>query len=214
MKNLKTILALFSTLAMMFVMSISHASTYSFVNVENNSTLDLSTQLSADVTMQGTDALITLRNDVDSGSYASITDIYFGYDAGLTEVSFFDDSGANVMFASGASPANLPGGTFTADYSADAEPGSGSSTLKANGVDATGEWISFLVALGTSFDYSNLLTAIGEGSFNIGVHVQALADGDLSDSYEVSAVPVPAAAWLFGTALFAFFATSRRKNIS
>ena len=214
MKKLKIITALIAALSMMFVVGISQATTYSFVNVENNSTLDLSTQLSADVSMQGTDALITLRNDVDSGSYASITDIYFGYNTGLTEVSFFDDSGANVMFAGGAAPANLPGGTFKADYSADADQGGKSSTLKANGVDATGEWISFLVALGSNFDYGNLLTAIGEGSFNIGVHVQALADGDKSDSYEVSTVPVPAAAWLFGTALFAFFATSRRKNIS
>ena len=214
MNKFKTISALLAALSMVFVMSVSHATTYSFVNVENNSSLDLSTQLSAEVTMEGDDAWITLKNDVDGGSYASITDIYFGYNELLTSVSFLSVSGANVAFTDGASPANLSGGTFISDYSADANSGDKNSTLKSNGVDATGEWIRFLVDLGTGFDYSNLLAAIDNGSFNIGVHVQALTDNDLSDSYEVSTVPVPAAAWLFGTALFGFFAASRRKKIS
>lgn len=214
MKNLKVMSNVVMAVALMLVTSVSQAVTYSFVNVENNSTLDLSTQLSVDVEMQGTDALITFNNDVDSGAYASITDIYFGYDTTLTNVYFNDDSGSNVAFSDGANPANLAGGTFSADYSTDADPGSESSTLKGNGVDATGEWISFLVDLGTGFDFDSLLGAINEGSFNIGVHVQALTDSDLSDSYEVNPVPVPAAAWLFGTALFGFFAASKRKKNS
>ena len=212
--NLKAISNVLMAIAFMFVTSISQATTLTFVNVENNSTLDLSTQLSVDVTTDGTNAFFKILNDVDSGSYASITGIYFGYDSALTSVSFYDDSGTNVQFTDGASPANLPGGTFTADYSADADSGSPLATLKANGVDATGEYITFMAMLSSTFDYSALMDSILYGSFQIGLHVQALTDLDLSDSYEVSKVPVPAAAWLFGTALFGFFATSRRKNNS
>ena len=62
------------------------------------------------------------------------------------------------------------------------------------------------------------------GQFRIGLHLQAIdADciglsgcGDTdSDSYvnTPNVVPVPAAAWLFGTALLGFFATARRKKI-
>jgi len=217
MKNLKVIMSVFTALAMVFVMSVSQATTLSFVNIENNSSIDFSGQLSTDVTTDGSYAYFKVFNDVDSGTYASITEVYFDYDTTLTTVSFYADSGTNVAFTDGANPANLPGGNdpainFSADYSTDADNKPG--IQKENGVDATGEFITFMATLSSLYNYDALLNSLADGTFRIGLHISAIPDGyDNSDSY-VNIIPVPAAAWLFGTALFGFFATSRRKKNS
>ena len=214
MKNLKTISAAFMAFTMMLVMSVSQATTFSFTNIENN-TVDISSQLSVDVADTADGITFTFWNDV--GITSSVTDIYF--DEGATDwFSEFTilDSSAGVSYSpttftdSEANPGNLPGGNaigFIADYSAD------SSGNPENGIVAYCEFISFLASGGTGFtSYSDVLAVALAGNFRMGLHVQAFADG-ASDSY-VSIVPVPAAAWLFGTALFGFFATSRRKKNS
>lgn len=215
MRFSKTVIASIIALCLTFVMSTSYATSLSFYNIENNSSIDLSSQLSATVSTDGTNAFFSLFNDVDSGTYASITAIYFDYDTSLTTVSFSGDSGDNVSFSDGANPSNLPGGndpsvSFTAVDSLDADNGSG--PMKANGVDATGEFITFMATLSSSYTYDNFLASLADSSFRIGLHITAIDDGfDNSDSY-VSTIPVPAAGWLFATALFGFIASSRRKN--
>lgn len=210
------ILSVFVTILTFILMSsASQATILSFENITNNSNFDLSAQLSVEITSDSNNAYFKVLNDVNSGIYASITDIYFDFDTNLTAVSFLEDSGSDVAFTDGASPSNLPGGgdpsiNFSSDYSTDANQGNKNTTLKANGVDATNEYITFLATLSSSFNFLSLMDEINDGSFRIGFHIQAISDGnDSSDSY-VSAVPVPAAAWLFGTALFGFFVTSRR----
>lgn len=217
MKNVSKIISTLTALLMLLVVNASWATTLSFSNIENNSSVNLSGQLSADVTTDGSNAFLKIFNDVDSGTYASITGIYFDYDAALTAVSFSSDSGAGVNFSDGAVPANLPGGNdpsvnFSADYSADAD--NFLVPQKENGVDATGEFITFMATLSATYNYDNFLASLADGTFRVGLHISGIDDGfDNSDSY-VSAVPVPAAAWLFGTALFGFFATTKRKKVS
>lgn len=215
MKN--TISALFTALSMMFVISVSQAATFTFTNIENNTT-DISSQLSVDLADTADGVTFTFWNDV--GVTSSVTDIYF--DEGTTDLfSGFEilSSSSTVSFSptiitdSAASPTNLPGGNaigFSADFSAD------SSGNPSNGIDASGESITFLAIAGTEFtSYTALLDDVLAGSFRMGLHVQAFADGK-SDAYvsNPNVIPVPAAAWLFGTALFGFFATARRKKIS
>lgn len=190
------------------MMSASQAVPIYFSNLTNNSALDLSGQLYGDVEQTGTSASLTFYNDVDSGIYSSITDIYFDYDSGVVTSGWTINESAGVEYSEYAAPGNLPGGQsigFDADYSADSD----SPAITANGVNATGESVTFLATLADGFD---LLSAIYEGAFRIGLHIQAIEDGyDNSDSY-TSVVPLPAAAWLFGSALIGFMVTSRRRK--
>lgn len=170
--------------------------------------------------------------ETDDGTItnASITDVYFdtGYDPALfSSLSVGADSGDGVEFVQGAVPGELTGNGsigFTTDTGLSA--GSTSPTAP-NGIDTTNEWASFIGIFGTdangnAYDFSDVESAILAGIFRVGIKVQSIYDpvncgvGDLdceSDSY-VSTVPVPAAAWLFGTAMLGFFASSRRKNNS
>ena len=229
MKNLKTISSVFTALAMMFVMSTSHAITFQFENITHNGNTDLTgtNQLTVDVTETlGGDVNFTFWNNV--GVNSSITSIYF--DLGTTSNLFsqfsIDSSSSGVTFALNTlDPSlpqfpNLPGGNtinFDADVAAES---AGSPT---NGVDTSEEYITFLATADSGYTtFDNFIALMMNGDFRTGFHLTAIDDTacfDLegsacgSDSY-VSAIPVPAAAWLFGTALFGFFATSRRKKNS
>ena len=225
MKNLKKITALFAALSMMFVMSVSHATTLSFQNITNNTGTDLSDQISVVSTSVTGGVEFKFTNDV--GIASSITDIYFDIADNSTLFSGFEillaKTSSGVSYDLAPHPSDLPGGNtvgFTSDFGGD----STSPQTSANGVNASGEYITFLLTLGAGFDYDDYLAELMDGTFRIGMHIQAIAGINCSESRDpecgsdsyvnVSAVPVPAAAWLFGTALFGFFAASRRKKIS
>jgi hypothetical protein len=53
----------------------------------------------------------------------------------------------------------------------------------------------------------------GEFSTDFGVGGTDFGDGDVNLNLSVSAIPVPAAVWLFGTALIGFIGMSRRTSI-
>ena len=226
MKNLKTITALFAALSMMFVMGVSHATTLTFEKLSNNAeNVDLSPQLFVDVGavytgLDITGATFSIRNEVDL-DYGSISEIYFDYSATTNFDSIVIDTQVGTDFCDSntcikpngdpkdVSPGELPSSTFSSEYAAD------SVGNKVTGVDHADDVLIFLAVLG-DWSYGDMIDALSTGAFRIGFHIQGI-DGvnDESDSYaSVSTVPVPAAAWLFGTALFGFFAASRRKKIS
>ena len=220
MKSLKRNLSVFVALAMMFVVSVAQAETLSFENITNNSSIQLSSQLFVDISAQrnefGSGVAFTFYNNV--GIDSSITDVYFdiGSNAGLFSSLFIAEQSSGVSFDLTPHPENLPSGEtigFYSDFGGDS-----TGAVAANGVNAIGEYVTFLAILGSGFSYDDALAEILNGSVRLGMHVQAIAGAGAndSDSYatNVSTVPVPAAAWLFGTALFGFFATSRRKNNS
>ena len=237
MKKLKTISALFTALSMMFVMGVSQAVTYSFDNITNNSNTDLSSQLSVNVLLETSgEVSFAFYNNV--GTASSITDIYF--DVGdPTQNDLFTsfaigNTTSGVSFDLAPKPENLPAGNsidpkFLSDFGGDSTQVSiDDDNVKTNGVSENGvntstEYITFLGTLGGTFIYQDVLDQLLSGQLRIGLHIQAI-DADCngvsncsdSDSYvnTPNVVPVPAAAWLFGTALFGFFAASRRKKIS
>lgn len=211
----KFVLLVVVTIALMVVVNISQAATYSFYNIENN-TVDISDQLSVEVNNEAFGTTFKFFNDV--GITSSVTDIYF--DEGSSDLfsgfEIYEQYGAafapEYIYYSAANPGNLPGGNaigFAADYSAD------STSNPENGLDTSTDYVTFLAYAGTDYSYDNLLNALLDGSARIGLHVQAFADG-ASDSYvnSLNPVPVPAAGILFASALFVVGAIGRRKKKS
>ena len=204
-----------------FVTSVSQATLLSVSNITNNTGTDLSSQLLVDYSSVAGGVEFSFTNNI--GIASSITDVYFdlGSNTGLFSGISITGQTAGVSFDLFPSPSDLPGGNtvgFTSDFGADS-----TSPASQNGVDALGEELTILAMLGSGFTYDNFLADLMNGVFRVGLHVQAIAGINCensmdkqcgSDSYtNVSAVPVPAAAWLFGTALIGFFGASRRNKV-
>lgn len=74
------------------------------------------------------------------------------------------------------------------------------------------EWLTYDFALNGANTFDMLIAALNAGTFNVGVHVGSYYDGG-SEKLSISPIPVPAAFWLFGTALIGFIGLSRRTKI-
>lgn len=189
-----------------------YASSYGFTKITSNSSYDLGNQLSLTVTPEsyGEGAIFTIRNNV--GTPSSVSQIYFDDTLGLLGSMDFNESSANgVSFSNIASPSNLPGGNafaFSADYGFGAAP-----PPPKNGISDASEWVSFVGFWASGANFNSLLDAIASGGFRVGLHVISIGgSGGTSDSY-ISAVPLPAAFWLFGSALIGFVTLSNRRKI-
>jgi hypothetical protein len=219
-----------STVVLMTITTVSHATTLSFENITNNNNVDLTGQLSVDVNSIGTTGVeFTFYNNV--GLDSSLTDIYFDLGSNLifSDISITNDSDGlasidDVYFKEGAKTPVLPGANgnplnFTSDYDA------GAKNVK-KGLDQGGEWITFLATLGTdvtsgnTFTYADFMAGLFDGTYRIGVKLQSIEDAcptgvddcaNDSDSY-VNVVPVPAAGILFASALFGLGVIGRRKK--
>lgn len=216
----------FASLGLFIPALCSASTTFSnFTNITNNTSIDLGSQLQMDVSGSGDDVLFKIFNNV--GVQSSVTAIYFDQGATnlLSSIVLNGDSGVGVSFDNSASPPNVPGGNtiaFAADWSGDSNskdaecPQSDSSCTgsMANGLNAYGEWVSFLGTLSSGIDLDRVLADLSSGSFRLGMHIQAIGTTGASDSYvSVPSVPLPAAAWLFGSALLGFVMTSSRRRV-
>ena len=205
--------ALVALAAMSFSDNAAAASTFGFTRISDNGPVDVSGQLSAQVAQQDNGVRFTFFNSAAQLA-SSITAIYFdlGSNSLFSSLSLAGDSGAGVAFSAGASPRNLPGGNplgFSADFSAMSNP-----PRPHNGVNGEGEWVSFFGVLKSGQSYGAVIDSLTSGDLRVGLHVQAIA-GDYSDSFlnvAPSAVPLPAAGWLFLSAVAGFGALSRRRR--
>lgn len=209
MKKFKNMVA---AITLLIGMGVSHASTLSFDNITNNTTVNLSPQLSVVSTAAGAGVEFTFTNNATENIASSITDIYFDLGAytGLFTSSIISGSSDGVSFDTVVSPSNLPGGNefnFTSDFGGD----STSPQTLANGVNATGEFVTFLLTLGAGFSYDDYISGVLDGTVRIGMHIQGIGEG--SDSYinTPNVVPVPAAGILFATVLLGAGIYGRRK---
>ncbi len=187
----------------------AHAVSYSFFNITNNGNTDVSSQLSVDVTANGSNVDFKFTNAV--GVASSIADIYFD-DGTLLAIATITDSGAGVAFTDPATPGNLPGGNnasppfvTTADFSADSD-----APVATNGVNAASEWVTITFSLQGGQTFADTLAALADGSLRIGLHVQAIGTTGGSDSY-VNAVPEPATMFMMGLGLFGIGMWARRR---
>lgn len=189
---------------------------YGFSSLSNKSPEYLSAQLRMAVTEVHGGALFTFGNA--AGVSSSITDIYFD-DAVtplFTSISYQSASGSGVAFDSQATPANLPGGKsigFLADYSGDAN--AQPLGVIDGGVNSKDEWVSFLGLWANAATFDGLLTALASDDFRVGLHIQAIGGQGVSGSYvnQLNPVPLPAAAWLFASALFGFVVVANRRKV-
>ncbi|RON09038.1 hypothetical protein BK659_12395 [Pseudomonas brassicacearum] len=84
-----------------------------------------------------------------------------------------------------------------------------------NGVNALGKWVSFLGPCANASSFNSLIAALANGQFRVGRHVQGIGLAGTANSYinQRSAVPLPAAAWLFSSALFGFIVFANRRKV-
>lgn len=188
---------------------------YNFDRITNAANENIGNQLLLEVSSDPLSNSIAFKFLNNIGIKSSITDIYFdmGNTSLFSKISMYSDSGSGVEFDNSANPANLPAGntiSFSSDFSGD-------SPTPAKGVDKLGEWVTFLGVLSAGKSLNALLDALKSGNFMVGLHVQSIGSNGQSDSYvnkvEVSAVPLPAAAWLFGSALMGFVVVSNRRRV-
>jgi hypothetical protein len=139
---------------------------------------------------------------------SSITDVYF-QNGPLRTLSVILDTAGSVEFSQFASPPELPGGhalsppfVTSRGFSADSD-----GPVQAMGVNP-GESLGILFPLQAGKGFADVLSALGDQSLRIGIHVQGFASGG-SESF-VNLAPrlgtVPEPGGLGGLALLALAA--------
>lgn len=212
---LKAILKQAVVLQLVLGSAAAMATTYNFTQITSNGNASVGSQLLVDVTQSGANVLFTFTNT--SVIASSITDIYFDFGNTSYFSSVSNDilgaagDSAGVNFSDGASPGDLPAGN-TVSFTADAGGDSNSPNVPANGVNGSTEFVKFLGTTLTGITFADVLAGIDSGAFRLGLHVQAI-DGEGSESFvnsPPSEVPLPAAGWLFGSALIGLMGLRRR----
>jgi hypothetical protein len=191
------------------------AALFEFGCITNNSgdCGSIASLLSLEVTDEGGGE--TLFNfSVAAGDNAAVKEIFFDDAGGLLDFSSasFDESDGidpyGVDFKPFMEGGNLPAGNtvdFDSTFFTKARSPSGDDKYGIDNGESLG--ISFF---GTDFD--TILAAIRVFDLGIGVHVGSVGDGyEFSESLTV--VPVPAAFWLFGSALIGFIGLSRKISV-
>ena len=203
---LKNILKVTLAAQLLLISSAVFASTYNFTGVNANE-VSVSNQLSLDVT-QTADKVDFKFINATGGVNVFIGAIYFDFlNANLfTDLDQTGKSGTVSFTGVTPSNQNFPEGnsiSFTTNAEGDRNGGA------ENGIN-TGEFLILTALLSPNADINSLLQS---GGLRVGLHIQGFANKG-SDSYvnTPNAVPLPAAAWLFGSALLGF-AGFKRKSI-
>ena len=182
------------------------ATTYSFIGVNANE-VNVSNQLSLEVT-QIVDSVDFKFINASGGEDVFVGTIYFDFlNANLFTDLDQTNSLGTVSFT-GITPSNqnFPEGNGI-DFETNAEADRNGAA--SNGIN-TGENLVLTALLSPGADVNALLQS---GGLRVGLHIQGYESGG-SDSYVngPSEVPLPAAAWLFGSALIGF-AGFKRKSL-
>lgn len=212
-----------------FSLGTSAAVTLDFFCITLNNTGDCAigeSQLSVDVSSYGIGTGVNGGDEVLFTFMATgpadleISEVYFddGTLLGIAGLIDADENGGNagVDFEQGANPPDLPGGnsmfgTFglpnfdvTAGFLADAD-----NPAPQKGV-SPGESLGVIFELQGGGDVNDILLELTNGDLRIGMHVIDYDSGG-SESFVNNPIPIPAAAWLFGTALIGLAGLKRKK---
>ena len=189
----------------LFLSTTVLATTYNFIGVNANE-VNVSNQLSLDVTQIGNSVDFKFIN-ASSGVNVFMGAIYFDFLNANLFTSLNQTASVGTVSFTGITPStqNFPEGNainFSTDAFGDRNGGS------ENGI-SIGENLVLTALLSPGADINSLMQA---GGLRVGLHVQGYRSGG-SDSYVTTpnAVPLPAAGWLFGSALLGFIGLSRRQ---
>ena len=196
------------------------ASEFNFDCITNNNSTNcsvLESQLSVTIGLNATNSSMVDFLFTNLGPAASsITDVYFDDPPPLLGLPGIIAESSGVDFDPGCSPGNLPGGNpygFSSAYCADSD-----SPVQPNGVNP-GEWVRLSYTLQSGATLADVLNAIAEGSFQVGIHVQGFANGGseagiIELTPDVTPVPEPASIVLLGSGALAALARRRRRKIA
>lgn len=144
---------------------------------------------------------------------SSISEVYFD-NGTLLGISSVAHSAGDPWTGGSASPGNLPGGASisppfvtTAGFLAESNP-----SPSQNGV-RPGEYLDVVFNLQGGGTLADVLAELVTGEIRLGMHVIAFASGGSVSIVNAPVVPVPAAAWLFGSS-FGLLLIARRKAAS
>ena len=190
----------------LFLSTTVLATTYNFIGVNANE-VNVSNQLSLDVNQIGNSVDFKFIN-ASGGVNVFVGAIYFDFlNANLfTDLDQTNSLGTVSFTGITPSTQNFPEGNginFSTNAEGDRNGGAG------NGINI-GESLVLTALLSPGADINALLQS---GGLRVGLHMQGYATRG-SDSYvnSPSEVPLPAAAWLFGSALLGF-AGFKRKSL-
>lgn len=208
---------------------------FSFDKVDTNSTAadvgaNLSLRIGATTYSGKSYVLFRFDNYVPTSYKSSIVNVYFDDVDGaalLNSVPLYNHSSEVSFSLANAATNDLPdyNGDFDADYSLRANTTWFTSERK-NGVSA-GEYVTFWGLLNNGKSVQNVLDAISDGTFKVGINLSTLVTNynywghatqtEIKTSYLndncLTPVPLPAAAWLFGSALIGFVTVSNRRKV-
>jgi len=216
---MKLIIVLFSFLIMGAGMPAYAATTFGFSNITTSEEYyDEYLSVEVSETVDVGNVLFTFMNT--GSTFGFIADIYFSNEPVYFNSIVSIDNALGVNFAEGAKPDHLPGYEDSNywEFSADSE----TPNVSANGIQA-GESLGIVMKLAAGKKINEIIESLGvDGGFFIGLHVQGLNNGDslsfLSnpDGGEGGSggpvVPIPAAIWLFGSALIGLMGVSRKQK--
>jgi len=173
----KSLLAVAGVAALSAV-SAAPASAFSFVNIVGGDTPGdaYKNSFSFDVLNLGESVIFNIKNSGNAAAPSMfISKVLFDDNGYLSAPSLYDTNIGEVAFSGGASKDQLPQGgkNFTTDYAFSRNPGAGN----AYGIQA-GESL----AVRFTGKYNNVIYALNSGALKVGLHVQALPNGQ-SDSY-------------------------------
>ena len=189
----------------LFLSTTVLATTYNFIGVNANE-VNVSNQLSLDVNQIGNSVDFKFIN-ASGGVNVFVGNIFFDFLNANLFTDLDQTNSLGTVSYTGITPSNknFPEGNginFSTNASGDVNRGAG------NGINI-GENLVLTALLSPGADINSLMQA---GGLRIGLHVQGYRSGG-SDSYVTTpnAVPLPAAGWLFGSALLGFIGLSRRQ---
>jgi len=204
------------------------------VRDKSEASLDFGSYLNTNqITINDDEVLFTFTNDVNAGRPSNISEIYFDDGTIFSQVGILNNMGGTTNFSGGMKPKDLPGGgnnsgnqkkidTSSLTTAFDATAGFGADTgNESDGINASNDILGIIIKLQTGLGFSDLQLALANGDLRLGMHVRSI-NNNFSDSFinnpftptfaDVAAVPLPAAAWLFGPALLLAARTARKKS--
>jgi hypothetical protein len=227
------ILALGLSLAALSMQTQAATYSYGFNNVSYNGFASDMDSPEAAVKMEVADAgsgkvSFTFTNnnlgsDNTAGDTGSIADIYFS-----NNPKFFSElendmtvvGSTGVSFDKKASPkdlsdANDTGWEWGVTSDSDSQGVDDQNGRVENGIDNANEWLTITLALVNNHTFQSVIDALNNGvpgtGFTVGLHIISIGDRSVSNSY-TTATPIPAAVWLFGSALVGLTGMTRRKK--